>query len=499
MTIFNRILAKSSRTPEKPRGAETLPGHTAKVMAAAKVLLGETEDAQLSAVGLSGKTWKDRFRQTVLLATFCHDLGKANEQFQEMLRGKLSHKQAIRHESLSLLIVQETPLEKWLSAFLEKPRDLSFLLWAAAGHHRKFPPGEIAHGTGIRLKLFLEHQDFRRTLAVGAKMLELGEPPVLSDISWKLIGMKSPFRRLQEIEQQAKRFWGSCSDEERRFLAITKACVIAADVAGSAIPSPRTGEKISGWIRRALQKKPGQRELKKIIDQRLQGAKPRPFQEKLGATTTRVVLAEAGCGSGKTLGAYIWAAARAPGKRIFFSYPTTGTATEGFRDYLIDPTLNAQLVHSRAAVDLELLGVDDEREQADPLMALETWSTSITSCTVDTVLGLTQNQKRGLFAWPAFAGAAFVFDEIHAYDDRLFASLLHFLLTCRGVPCLLMTASLPRVRRVVLEETLRSLGESLETVTGPADLETLPRYQRLIGDDPWNVVEQVFRENGKIL
>lgn len=504
MTIFNRLLAKSSRTPEKPRGAETLPGHTANVMAAAKILLEETQDAQLSAVGLSGKTWKDRFRQTVLLSAFCHDLGKANEQFQAMLRGRLSHKQAIRHEALSLLIVQDPRLEKWLYGFLEEPRDLSFLLWAAAGHHRKFPPGEAENGTGIRLKLFLGHRDFHRTLTVGAKMLELGEPPVLSDINWKLIGMKSPYRRLKEIELQANGFWDSCSDEERRFLAITKACVIAADVAGSAIP--RTEEKLSGWIRRALQKKPGQRELKKIIDQRLRGAMPRPFQEKLGATTARVVLAKAGCGSGKTLGAYIWAAARAPGKRIFFSYPTTGTATEGFRDYLIDPTLNAQLVHSRVSVDLELLDVGDEKDaeekQADRLMtieALEAWSASITSCTVDTVLGLTQNQKRGLFAWPAFAGAAFVFDEIHAYDDRLFASLLRFLSTCRGVPCLLMTASLPHTRLTALQEEMRPIGESVEIVTGPADLEALPRYQKLIGEDKWNVVEQVFRENGKIL
>lgn len=505
MTIFNRLLAKSSRTPEKPRGAETLPGHTANVMAAAKVLLEETEDAQLSAVGLSGKTWKDRFRQTVLLSAFCHDLGKANAQFQAMLRGRLSHPQAIRHEALSLLIVQDTLLKEWLSAFLEEPRDLTFLLWAAAGHHRQFPPGEAEHGTGVGLNLFLGHQDFHRTLTVGAKMLELSEPPVLSDTSWDLIGARSLRCRLRQIRIRAGSFWDSCTGEERRFLAITKACLIAADVAGSAI-IPKTGEKISGWIRCALRKKPGQSELSTIVGQRLQGAEPRPFQEKLGMTTARVVLAQAGCGSGKTLGAYIWAAARAPGKRIFFSYPTTGTATEGFRDYLIDPTLNAQLVHSRVSVDLELLDVGDEKkdkeEQADRLMtieALEAWSTSITSCTVDTVLGLTQNQKRGLFAWPSLAGAAFVFDEIHAYDDRLFASLLHFLSTCCGVPCLLMTASLPRVRRTALEETLRSLGESLETVTGPADLETLPRYQRLIGDDPWNVVEQIFRENGKIL
>ena len=226
----------------------------------------------------------------------------------------------------------------------------------------------------------------------------------------------------------------------------------------------------------------------------------RPFQEELGKTTARVVVAKAGCGSGKTLGAYIWAAQRAPGKRLFFSYPTTlGTATEGFRDYLIDPTLHAQLVHSRAAVDLKLLEVDDEEERTDRLAALEAWSTSITSCTVDTVLGLTQNQKTGLYAWPALAGAAFIFDEIHAYDDRLFSSLLRFLTSCRGVPCLLMTASLPQARFHALQESLRSTGEALEVVPGPTDLEILSRYQRLLTDDPWGVVGQSFRNNEKIL
>ena len=31
------------------------------------------------------------------------------------------------------------------------------------------------------------------------------------------------------------------------------------------------------------------------------------------------------------------------------------------------------------------------------------WSTPVVPCTVDTVLGLVQNNKRGLFAWPALA------------------------------------------------------------------------------------------------
>ena len=54
--------------------------------------------------------------------------------------------------------------------------------------------------------------------------------------------------------------------------------------------------------------------------------------------------------------------------------------------------------------------------------ALESWSTPVVACTVDTVLGLVQNNRRGLFAWPALAQSAFVFDEIHAYVNLIDSS-----------------------------------------------------------------------------
>ncbi len=497
MTTFKRLLAKSSQTPDAPRWAEALSGHTGNVLASAQALLDETADTQLSAIGLPRAIWKERFCRAVLLAAFCHDLGKANDQFQNMVRKNRRQKQAIRHEALSFLIIQETPLKEWLSKGLTEPEDLSFLLWAVAGHHRKFPPDEPAAGTGIRISLLLEHADFQRSLSVGAKWLSLDVPPTLTNLTWQLVGPTSPHQLLRQARRRAAAFWASCDNDNRRFLAAMKACLIAADVAGSALP--KEGERISCWIRRVLGQKPTSGQLRRIVDERLQGMPLRPFQEALGKTTTRVVLAQAGCGSGKTLGAYVWAAQRAPGRRLYFSYPTTGTATEGFRDYLTDPTLNTQLVHSRAAVDLELLGVDDDREQVNPLAALEAWSTSITSCTVDTVLGLTQNQRRGLYAWPAFVDAAFVFDEIHAYDERLFSSLLRFLLNFRGVPCLLMTASLPLSRLDALKKALSSIEESLETISGPTDLEALPRYLRALSDEPWGVVEQSYKDNQKIL
>ena len=112
---------------------------------------------------------------------------------------------------------------------------------------------------------------------------------------------------------------------------------------------------------------------------------------------------------------------------------------------------------------------------------------------VDLVLGLMTNLRRGLYAWPALAGAIFVFDEIHAFDDLMFGKLLRFLTELRTLPALLMTASLPSHRLEQLKQTVRrARGEELVEIGGPEELETLPRYfrEQILVDDLVNRVEQ---------
>jgi CRISPR-associated endonuclease/helicase Cas3 len=89
------------------------------------------------------------------------------------------------------------------------------------------------------------------------------------------------------------------------------------------------------------------------------------------------------------------------------------------------------------------------------------------------------NQRRGLYAWPALSGAAFVFDEIHAYDDRLFGKLLRFIGDLKGLPILLMTASLPESRLRELQQVVkRNRRCDLVQIEGPPELEGLNRYHR---------------------
>jgi CRISPR-associated endonuclease/helicase Cas3 len=112
-----------------------------------------------------------------------------------------------------------------------------------------------------------------------------------------------------------------------------------------------------------------------------------------------------------------------------------------------------------------------------------------------------QYNKRGLFAWPALTQSAFVFDEIHAYDDRLFGALLRFLRDMPGLPVLLMTASLPVTREAALRNLLESLGRTFHSIPGPADLEDRPRYRKeaVTGNDPLPLVLQTLAAGGKVL
>jgi CRISPR-associated endonuclease/helicase Cas3 len=188
---------------------------------------------------------------------------------------------------------------------------------------------------------------------------------------------------------------------------------------------------------------------------------------------------------------------------LFFCYPTTGTSTEGFLDYVHDE-ISSVLLHSRADVDLDLAitreeaeaGDSQEDELAKKLESFKTWGTKVSICTVDTVLGLQQCNRRSLYCFPALVQAAYVFDEVHCYDKRLFGGLLRFLEVVKA-PILLMSASFLPWQ---LEAINKAVGEPIEIIHGPKEIEALPRYRFNLVDLPdWGRVEQELSNKGKVL
>jgi CRISPR-associated endonuclease/helicase Cas3 len=288
---------------------------------------------------------------------------------------------------------------------------------------------------------------------------------------------------------------------DRRLLALAKVLVLAADVAGSALP--KAAEKATAWIPIQLARRSTRSALEALIARRLGGAQLRPFQENVAASDAPVTLVTAGCGSGKTLGAWAWAARQHPQRQFWMTYPTTGTATEGFRDYVHGADIEARLEHGRAVVDLEIFGLaeGDVMRDRDRLDALRAWGVAAITCTVDTLLGLLQNQRKGLYAFPGIADAAVVFDEVHSYDERLFATLLRFLDDLPGIPALVMTASLPAARLAALRTLVaRRHGRALHEVSGPPELEALPRYRFLDSETlPIALVGEALGRGEKVL
>ncbi|WP_166822008.1 CRISPR-associated helicase Cas3' [Thalassoroseus pseudoceratinae] len=474
-----------------------LPQHLRDVYQAATQILDCSGEAQLRALGLDPELWNTRFRQVVLLAAAIHDLGKCGSHFQKMLKDR--GRQAIRHEWVTLLIVDHPEWTQWLKPALSNQADWEIVRWAVAGHHPKYgrtaPPNPEDGPAAIRLPL--DDSDFTKTVTWLKETFGLdGSPPQETRSVSLTFEPGNGFDQLAEHHYSAEDEFDDFSPDQRRFVAAVKNALIAADVAGSALPKdvPDTEER-KNWVAGVLNSAtlPNSEQYRRITFQTLHKKNSscklesieeslREFQKQVGSSASRVTLVRAGCGTGKTIAAYWWAAHTCDSRRLFVCYPTTGTATEGFHDYLMDPKLaeivKTDLVHGRRSVDFRILEADEDRNHVIARIAsLDIWRTPVVACTVDTVLGVIQNNRRGLFSWPAIAQAGFVFDEIHSYDDKLFDALLHFLSALRGVPILLMTASLQAHRFEAIQKILQAGGEGLATISGPKSLETAPRYQ----------------------
>ncbi len=488
------LLAKSVEAGSKPTGAQLLHGHSILVLQAARTLFDLRGDASLSAVGLS-KDNKQRLQKIVILSAAIHDFGKTSDEFQKMLKSPQQRiSQKVRHEALTMwLCWPGQVLGSWLAGAVDGDSQmLKMAVVVAAGHHRKFTDGSFRNEGNV--KLLTGHSQFHRLLSRVAKEFFLPEAPKLPDLTVEVSEVKKAFECWQEgFEYEVQR-----SSDDIKALAVAKTLLVCADVCGSATESALESVE---WMKKSLAEK-NKKTLDTIAKGRLQDVKPRPFQTQVECSASAVTLVRAGCGSGKTVAAYMWAAKQHPGRQLWITYPTTGTATEGFRDYLLLPELDAELIHSRAGVDLKIFDLDDEssgNRAADRLESIRMWQRDVVACTAHTVLGLVQNHRKAYYTWPGLAYGAVVFDEIHAYDTVLFQNLKYFLECFPGIPCLLMTASLPDERLRELRDIVNRVHKiELHEIKGPEDLEQLPRYQRQLADDLWNQVLDTINEASSV-
>jgi CRISPR-associated endonuclease/helicase Cas3 len=428
---------------------------------------------------LTTKEEQKRFLLNLYVASVLHDLGKANEDFYKAVTAPGFTQQAIRHEHLSALILHLPNVRQWLAK--NCLLDVEVITAAVLSHHLKAQEGIgkwmwcQAHGRNY-VKLYLQDDDVRAVFEKIRRIAHLEAIPELPSEEWST---NSPLWTKARIDG------GDCAfdfgltierdDERRRLLLAVKAGLIVADSVASGLV--RECHDINKWIDEKVHS-PAINDTEiadKIIKKRAQhigNVKKKPFifhkyQKRAAELSSRALLL-ASCGSGKTMAAWKWAEAQARKHsigKVIFLYPTRGTATEGFRDYVgWAPETDAALVTGTSDYELEAMKENppDEKNEAirdknyrnqddERLFALRWWSRRFFSATVDQFLGFMEHSYTSLCLLPALADSVLIVDEVHSYDFKMFEALINFLKTFK-LPALCMTATLTPKRIKELED-----------------------------------------------
>ncbi len=472
--MTKKILAK-----RPANGIEiTIAEHSSSLLEAVEAIYGRTgaptpfAGRWLRFFGLEGGLFS-RFLLNLRLAAVFHDIGKANDGFQNVLIGRGN--QVIRHEHLSALLLWLEPMREWIGSRQET--DFEIILSAVISHHLKIDDGANFINNLEPLKpvdrfsVFAKSDDFREALALAEPDLGADAPDLSCyDGEWCFDKLELDKRTLHKhLYREQRRKLSEKDDMYRRLFLAVRAGLIVADASGSALV--REGLSLGDWLRRVF----GAAQLtakdieEKVIQPRIVdiegrgGAKFKwhDFQIAVGELGPRALLL-AGCGSGKTFAAWKWIekqAAIQPVSRVIFLYPTRATATEGFKDYVSwAGGEDAALLHGTSEYDLEGMFTNpaDSRNEEnfraqEGLFALGYWPKRLFSATVDSFLSFMSYSYGSICMLPLLAESVVVVDEVHSFDRSMFTELEGFLRFFK-IPVLCMTASLTSDRFSTLKD-----------------------------------------------
>ena len=536
---MTKLSAKSGQN------APSLAQHSADVVAAFEALFGSVDRPSYLA-----KQWLRFFRLDVtafprfyangVVACALHDLGKANDTFQDMLHHR--GRQFVRHEHLSAFLLDDGDFSRWLGS---GDADTDVVISGVLGHHLKAtwgPPGSGAYRglsnpvmEGESMRVLADHADYAAVLGLAVHKAGLCVLPPHGEPNASQWDEERVYACAKSLQRRAKRMKKrEDSNDLWRMTRAVKTALIVADSVGSATLAREDG-KVTDWIVErfprddvdgkvliptAIAEKVIAPRIKEIKQSNPAAAVPDEFQqsaEDLGERTGRALML-APCGSGKTLAAWMWikgALRNAKASRVLFLYPTRGTAVEGFRDYVSHaPESDAALLHGMATYDLRHELRDIRRnprdsakdyEADDRLAKLGYWNKRVFSATVHQFLAFMQQDYGSICLLPLMADSVVVIDEVHSFDSRMFSALISFLREF-DLPVLCMTASLTQHRRNALKKAgleIYPQEQEKEKFTALTRSAGMSRYrvelvapqaaEKSIGENPAVALDEAYR------
>ena len=450
----------------------------------------------------------EQFLTHIRVASLFHDIGKANEEFDALINGK-KLKQSLRHEWISALILHLPTVRKWLEP---SGLDLEIITAAVLCHHLQASPHEKGYVKPFgqsrtliqEIQLYLEHPQIEVILAQIGELVNLKGTPKLphkwmsKDKLWQSV-YKSVRDAADDFNYEIEK-----NPERRALLLAVKSGLIAADSVASGIFRVQSSDAINQWVTETLHREPVTAEEvdNKILKPRYQQieqktGKPfelKKFQEKATELNSRLLLLS-GCGTGKTIFAYKWQQGILKHYQVghvIFLYPTRGTATEGFKDYVSwCPESDGSLLTGTAPYELKAMSENPSESTKykdfttdERLYALGFWGKRFFSATVDQFLSFLTHSYTGLVLLPVLADSVVVIDEVHSFSRKMFNSLISFL-EHFDIPVLCMTATLSTSRKKALtlnlEQKQKGLGLFVfptEDISGLKELEEAEKRDR---------------------
>lgn len=431
--------------------------------------------------------------QILYWAAFLHDFGKAAQGFQQMLRGK-ARRWPYRHEALSLAFLE------WLGDDLQ-PDQQTLLAAAIATHHKDLPelerdgyfaPPDEDSDPLAEMLAQLDPQDlpnlyawldecaeaWREALGLTADIPPARLPP-LRDALRRLTAANIR-RRLKQIGDQARQWeedqWDAADPLEcaplLRPAVLLRGLLVQSDHLASAgvdsLPPPLED------VPRLLQV------LRRHNPAAFQPENLYPHQRAAAQVNGHAILI-APTGSGKTEAALLWAAAQQP-PRLFYTLPYQASMNAMYDRLNALLPGKVGLLHGRSTLALVQRLMEQSYTPHEALQ-LARWSNNRAALGYYPVrvsspyqMLKASFQLKGYESLLAeFTQAAFIFDEMHAYEPNrlgMIVATIQYLADYYAARFLIMSATLPHPIRSRLAQSLTGLK------TLQADPATYRRFRR---------------------
>ncbi len=390
---------------------------------------------------------KYSFWDTLKTCIICHDLGKAHQEFQKLLKGRSNNWNYQRHELFSLPFTDN--LEK-------EPKTKELVKYTIAGHHKdyetlfKFLDKNYDNGTDDPFGFDFEEEEkvsFKDEFLRNVSHEKVEQILNTFNVGQTKTKIKSPY---DFIKAYLKNPITSTHQNFSSLLLLAGAFKQCDHLSSAGI------EKLES--------------LNTSDFNFLHNCKYDLYahQKKSSVSTGNVILT-APTGSGKTEASFLWLEkqiSKYGQGRVFYILPYTASINamyERLTKELGSKEEKVGLVHGKLAEYVESKFEEEAYSEVNykkKREIIEAYKTLITPVKVTTPFQLLRHLfglksfEKGLFEW---VGGYFIFDEIHAYNPSVFAQikvLLEFSIQHFNTKAFVMTATMPSFIKKEISDAL---------------------------------------------